>query len=232
MCGRYSLTSPPEAIQRLFDLSGAVPNFGPRYNIAPTQEAPVVGLKKDGEGRGLAMLRWGLVPFWSDGPDSRYSMINARAETVRSKPAFRAAFKERRCLVPADGFYEWKPQGSGKPKQPYRIAARDGEPFAFAGLWEHWEPKEESDEGSDREPIKSFIIIVTGANDLLKPIHDRMPVILARGDYDRWLNADPDEAEELLQPLPEDKLRLYPVSTRVNSPKNDDEACIEPVEED
>ncbi len=226
MCGRYSLTSPPEAIRRLFALEGPAPNFGPRYNIAPTQEAPVVGLGKDGERRGLAMLRWGLVPFWSEGPDSRYTMINARAESVRSKPAFRAAFRERRCLVPADGFYEWKAEGAGKPKQPYRIVRRDGEPFAFAGLWEHWAPKEES----DQEPIRSFTIIVTDANELLAPIHDRMPVIVAPEDHHRWLRGDPDEAEALLRPFPPDALLSYPVTTRVNAPKNDDPGCIEPLD--
>ncbi len=226
MCGRYSLTSPPEAIQRLFRLSGPVPNLEPRYNIAPTQEVPVVGLKKDGEARGLAMLRWGLVPFWSDGPDSRYSMINARAETVRTKPAFRAAFKERRCLVPADGFYEWKAQGSGQPKQPFRIVRADGEPFAFAGLREHWEPKE----GAEGEPIRSFTIVVTDANALLKPLHDRMPVILAPEDHETWLKGDPDEAETLLRPFPAEALSAFAVSTRVNSPRNDDPGCVEPVE--
>ena len=227
MCGRYSLTTPPEAIRRLFKLAPPMPNLGPRYNIAPTQEAPVVGLKKDQLQRGLAMLRWGLVPFWSDGPDSQYSMINARTETVRSKPAFRAAFKERRCLVPADGFYEWKAQGKGKPKQPYRIVRQDGEPFAFAGLWEHWEPKDRA----DGEPIRSFTIIVTDANELLKPIHDRMPVILEPEQHELWLNGTPDEAEELLRPFPAERLRAYAVSTRVNSPANDDPGCVEPLED-
>ena len=230
MCGRYSLTSPPEAIQRLFKLAPPLPNLAPRYNIAPTQEAPVIGLRKDGDERGLAMLRWGLVPFWSDGPDSRYSMINARAETVRSKPAFRAAFKARRCLVPADGFYEWKAREGGA-KQPHRIVRADGEPFAFAGLWEHWEPKEgQEGEGQEGEPIRSFTIIVTGANELLKPIHERMPVILAPEDHERWLAGEPDEAAELLRPFPAGELRAYPVSTRVNAPKNDDPGCIEPVD--
>jgi len=226
MCGRYSLTTPPEAMQRLFRLAPPLPNLAPRYNIAPTQEAPVIGLKKDVECRGLGMLRWGLVPFWSDGPDSRYSMINARAETVREKPAFRAAFKERRCLVPADGFYEWQPQGKGQPKQPWRIVRRDDAPFAFAGLWEHWEPKE----GAEGEPIRSFTIIVTDANELLKPIHERMPVILEAQDHDRWLKGDPDEAEGLLRPLGADKLRAYKVGTRVNAPANDDPGCIEPLD--
>ncbi len=220
MCGRYSLTAPPEAVGRLFELAGPMPNLEPRYNIAPTQAAPVVGLKPDGETRGLAMLRWGLVPSWSDGPDSRLSMINARAETVRTKPAFRAAFKARRCLVPADGFYEWQAQGKGRPKQPHRIVRRDGAPFAFAGLWERWQPK-------DGEPILSFTIIVTDANELLKPIHERMPVILEPGDHEAWLGAAPEEAEALLRPLAADRLEAYPVSPRVNSPKNDDPACIE-----
>ncbi|HUF86699.1 MAG TPA: SOS response-associated peptidase [Thermohalobaculum sp.] len=226
MCGRYSLTTPPEAIQRLFRLASPLPNLAPRYNIAPTQDAPVVGLGKDADGRGLAMLRWGLVPFWSDGPDSRYSMINARAETVRTKPAFRAAFKERRCLVPADGFYEWQAQGSGKPKQPWRFVRRDETPFAFAGLWEHWAPKDTS----DAEPIRSFSIIVTDANALVRPIHDRMPVIIEPEDHEQWLSGEPDAAEALLRPCPPEMLRAYKVGTRVNSPRNDDTACIEALE--
>lgn len=227
MCGRYSLTSPPEAIQRLFRLAPPVPNLAPRYNIAPTQEAPVAGLRKNRDERGLAMLRWGLVPSWSDGPDSRLSMINARAETVRTKPAFRAAFKARRCLVPADGFYEWQAQGSGKPKQPWRIVRRDDAPFAFAGLWEHWEPKE----GAEAAPIDSFAIIVTEANALLEPIHPRMPVIVQPQDHEAWLTGDPEEAEALLRPFPAEALRAFRVSTRVNRPGNDDPACIAPLGE-
>lgn len=228
MCGRYSITSAPEAMRRLFDLSGPLPNVQPRYNVAPTQDAPVVGFRAEEGERKLAMLRWGLVAFWSDGPDSPYSMINARAETVRSKPAFRTAFKERRCLVPADGFYEWKAQGKGKTKQPYRIVRQDDEPFAFAGLWEHWKPKE----GQEGEPINSFTIIVTNANELLKPVHDRMPVILRPEDYTLWLEGGPDaadDAEVLLRPFPSEQLRADPVSTRVNSPQNDDPSCIEPL---
>lgn len=153
-------------------------------------------------------------------------MINARAETVRTKPAFRAAFRERRCLVPADGFYEWQAQGKGQPKQPWRIVHRHEEPFAFAGLWEHWEPKD----GSGAEPIRSFTIIVTDANELLQPIHDRMPVILAPEDHDLWLKGDPDDAQALLRPFPAEVLRAYEVSTRVNAPQNDDPGCIEPLE--
>jgi len=154
-------------------------------------------------------------------------MINARAETVRTKPAFRAAFRERRCLVPAAGFYEWQVQGKGQPKQPWRIVRRDGEPFAFAGLWEHWEPKD----ANGAEPVRSFTIIVTDVDELLKTIHDRMPVILEPEDYDLWLEGDPDEAEALLRPLPAEELRAYKVSTRVNAPRNDDPGCIEPLAE-
>lgn len=217
MCGRYSLTKPPEAMRRLFQFRRALRNLPPRYNIAPTQDAPVVRLSADGE-RELAMLRWGLVPSWSQDPKSGYSTINARAETVAEKPAFRSAFKSRRCLVPADGFYEW--QKVDTRKQPYRIAMKDDGLFAFAGLWERWEKG---------ETIESFTIIVTQANDLLKPIHDRMPVILDPLDYEPWLDTgtSPAAAQKLLRPFPSDAMRAYPVSTRVNSPRNDDASVIE-----
>ena len=161
-------------MRRVFNVTGPLPNVPPRYNIAPTQDAPVVRQTKDADEREMDMLRWGLVPSWSQGPDSGYSMINARAETVATKPAFRSAFRFRRCLVPADGFYEWR-KVAGR-KQPYRITVKDGEPFAFAGLWEHWT-------GPDGYVVQSFTIVVTEANELLRPIHDRMPVILDPADY-------------------------------------------------
>ncbi len=165
MCGRFTLRTPTHRLAEAFGVRD-LPNLPPRYNIAPTQDAAVVRPGPEGEARELAMLRWGLVPSWSEGP-SAYSMINARAETVATKPAFRAAFRHRRCLVPADGFYEWQRVDGGK--QPYLVELASGEPFAFAGLWEHWE-------GGD--VIESFTIIVTEANELLRPIHERMPVIL------------------------------------------------------
>lgn len=224
MCGRYSITKPAEALQRVFRFEGPCPNLPPRYNVAPTQDAPIVRLAKDRATRELAQLRWGLVPFWSDGPDDRYSMINARAETVRKKPAYRQAFSRRRCLVPADGFYEWKKANGGK--QPYRIVPSDAPEglMAFAGLWERWSPNE-----ADGEPIESFTIVVTAANEQLAEIHDRMPVVLEPDDWDAWLTSSADDAAALLRPLPADRLEAYPVSKRVNNPSNDDPGCVEAV---
>lgn len=223
MCGRYSLTTPPEAMARLFRITAPLPNLPPRYNIAPTQDAPVVRPLVEGPmGRALAMLRWGLVPHWSVAPDSRYSMFNARAETVAEKRAFRQAFRQRRCLVPADGFYEWRKEGGRK--QPYHIRLKGGGLFAFAGLWEYWRGAETI--------IESFAIIVTDANALLRPIHERMPVILHGADHDAWLDAGstgPEDAKALLRPFPADEMEAHAVSSRVNSARHDDPACIAPV---
>ena len=212
------ITTAAEALRRIFKTTGPLPNIRPRYNLAPTQDAPIV--RMTGGDRELVMLRWGLVPSWSDGPDTRYRMINARAETVATKPAFRSAFKLRRCLVPADGFYEWRKAENGK--QPYRIALQDGEPFAFAGLWERWGVP-------GNEIVESFTIIVTEANELIRVIHDRMPVILDAADYDEWLQGS--DGEHLLKPFSSDRMAAHPVSTYVNSPKNDDPKCIEPLAE-
>ncbi len=221
MCGRYSLTTPVDALRALFGFAGPPPNLPARYNIAPTQEAPVVRRRGPGAARELALLRWGLVPSWADGPRTGYRMINARAETVARKPAFRAAFRRRRCLVPADGFYEWRAEG--KRKQPYRVAFEDGAPFAFAGLWERWR-------GADGGEIESFAIVVTDANALLRPIHDRMPVILAPDDHEAWLTGeDGDALSGLLRPHPGTGMIVYPVSPRVNDPRNDDRVCVEPL---
>ena len=220
MCGRYSLTTPLEAMRRLFGLEGPLPNYPPRYNIAPSQDAPVVRLS-DGS-REITLMHWGLVPGWSKGPDSKFSMINARAETVAEKPAYRAAFKSRRCLVPADGFFEWRAES--KKKQPFYIHMKDEKPFAFAGLWERWE--------KGAEPITSFTIIVTEANELLRPIHERMPVILAPKDYARWL--DPalkkEATQKFMRPYDPEKMALRKISTRVNSPKNDDPEILAPLD--
>ncbi len=210
------ITTSAEALRRIFKTTGPLPNLRPRYNLAPTQDAPIVRMTADG--RELAMLRWGLVPSWSSGPDNEYRMINARAETVAQKPAFRSAFRQRRCLVPADGFYEWQKRDGGK--QPYRMALKNGEPFAFAGLWERWQ-------GEGVHEIESFTIIVTEANDTIRYIHDRMPVILGAADYGQWLEGS--DVEELLKPFPPAAMMAFPVSTHVNSPKNDDPACIEPL---
>ncbi len=185
----------------------------PNYNVAPSQPVRAVRLNADGRLE-MVRLRWGLVPSWSKGPNSRYSMINARSETVHQKPAYRTAFRRRRCLIPADGFYEWKKTESGK--QPYFICRRDRRPLAFAGLWEHWE---RGGEGG----MESCAIIVTVANSVIRPVHDRMPVILSAQEYGRWLdprNEDPEELLPLLSPCADAALEVYPVSRRVNSPRN------------
>ena len=194
------------------------PNLPPRYNVAPTQNVPIVRRPKDTDGRELVLARWGLIPSWAKDTKIGYRTINARAETVAEKPSFREAFKRRRCLVVADGFYEWQKQPGGK-KQPYFISAASDGPLAFAGLWETWKDPE-----GDR--VESCTIIVTEANDLLRPIHDRMPVILQPGDFDPWLDAPPQDAQTMLKPFAGD-MTLYPVSSRVNNVRNDDPSCIE-----
>ena len=220
MCGRYALNATPRTIAELFDLE-TTPNLPPRYNIAPTQEAPVVRLSREGR-RTLAPMRWGLVPFWAKDVRIGAKMINARAETVAELPAFREAFAARRCLVPADGFYEWKKDG--KARRPFRMGLRDWGPFAFAGLWERWRP-------ADGEFVRSFTIIVTAANAAIGPIHDRMPVILDPADHAAWLDpaASAEDLGALLRPCPAERLALYEVSDRVNRHVNDDAACIEPL---
>ena len=224
MCGRYAITSPLEAIIEAFAVKGSRPNLQPRYNAAPSQDLPVVRAGR--EGRELILMRWGLVPSWSKGPDSRYSMINARAETVASKPAYRGPFRQRRCLVPANGFYEWKKTAEGK--QPYFIALATGEALAFAGLWDHWT-------GPEGEAITSFTIIITAANDCVRPIHDRMPVILGPDDHESWLGerGAPSRTKLaiMLRPYPAELMRAYPVSRDVNSPANDSPDLLEGVGE-
>ncbi|MDX1485236.1 MAG: SOS response-associated peptidase, partial [Alphaproteobacteria bacterium] len=211
MCGRYAITSPLEAIIKAFAVTGARPNLQPRYNAAPSQELPVVRAGR--EGRELALMRWGLVPSWSKGPDSRYTMINARAETVASRPAYRGPFRNRRCLVPANGFYEWRAGADGK--QPYFITMKTGEPFAFAGLWDRWV-------SPDGDEMDSFTVIVTVANDCVRPIHDRMPVILEPESYDSWLGerGAPSRTKLaiMLRPYPAEEMQAFPVSRDVNSP--------------
>ncbi|MEQ8494594.1 MAG: SOS response-associated peptidase [Gammaproteobacteria bacterium] len=217
MCGRYTLAADPAAIAEQFGIS-PLAQFAPRYNIAPTQPVLVV-LEADGE-RCAHHVRWGLVPSWARDVKIGNRMINARAETVAEKPAFRAALRRRRCLVPASGYYEWAAGKNGK--QPWYIHAADGRCLAFAGLWEHWE--------QDGAVIESCAIITCAANARLASIHDRMPVTLASADYARWLapeRAGPPPLE-LLVPAADDALACYPVSTRVNSPRHDAADCIEP----
>jgi len=225
MCGRYSLTSPTEAVRRLFDFPER-PNLAVRVNIAPSQEVAAVRLEEgeDGTGRHFVSLRWGLIPSWAKEPGIGNRMINARAETVAEKPSFRSAFRHRRCLVPADGFYEWRREG--EIKQPYRIGMKGGAAFAFAGLWESW------DGTDDDDAVETFTILTTEANRRLGPIHARMPVILAPDAYDAWLAAESgsrDDALGLLRPFAEAPMAFYRVSTRVNSPRNDDPDCLTPI---
>jgi len=200
----------------------AVAESRPRYNIAPTQLAPVVRSTADGR-RELAELRWGLIPSWATDRSIGSRMINARAETAATKPAFRSAMRHRRCLIPADGFYEW--QKLGKQKQPIFIHRCDDLPFAFAGLWEHWTDEEQ-------RPLETFTILTTAANDQLRPLHDRMPIVLRPESYSRWLDPSATDAaavEPLLVDLPPE-FALQPVSPHVNSIANDDPSCIAPLQ--
>jgi putative SOS response-associated peptidase YedK len=221
MCGRFVQYSHPEVYASQFDLNSLC-EAKPRYNLAPTQPVLVIRRSEGGK-RELVPLRWGLVPAWSKGPDHRYSMINARAESVSEKPAYRSAFKHRRCLIPAEGFYEWRADAGGKV--PYLIRRQDGAPFAMAGLWERWR-------GDDGAALESCTIIVTEANALVRGIHDRMPVILGPAYYEAWLdpgNPDLDGLRGLLRPADPDPWTLHPVSRRVNSPRNDTPDLVESV---
>ena len=215
MCGRFAFYSPSEATAALFGVSGSIA-VEPRYNIAPTQYIAAIRDSEE-DGRELAMLRWGLVTFWAKDPSIGNRMINARAETVAEKPAYRAAYRRRRCLVLADGFYEWHKEGSGKT--PYYISAANGAPFAFAGLWENWQSKD-----SD-ETIQSATLITTAANDYLSSLHHRMPVILETGTADRWLAGDNELIEFVAKHGPE--LKAWPVDRRVNNARNEGEDLIE-----
>lgn len=219
MCGRYTLTRKEGEIAEHVAVQESL-RFEPRYNIAPTQTVPVV--VSDGD-RTLRNLRWGLIPFWSKDISIGARMINARSETLSEKPSFRKLFEGRRCLVPADGFYEWVKTGGGKAPVRIRLATKGL--FCFAGLWDSWR----SPDGSE---LQSFTVITTTANELLRPVHDRMPVILKEKDFDLWLNPT-ERRKEALQPLlrsfQSEEMEYYPVSTLVNSPRNDDPKCIEPL---
>lgn len=221
MCGRYLLTTPVDALGQLFRFTER-PNLGARYNIAPTQDVPIVRRTRSGEGRELLMVRWGLVPYWADEVKIGNRLINARAETIERTPAFREAYRRRRCLVPADGFFEWRKQG--KTRQPLLIRRRDQAPFAFAGLWERWRQP-------DGQILRSCAIVTCPANPLVAAVHDRMPVILDPSDFERWLDPEAADGRTLLQPCPDEWLEAYEVSPRVNSPANDDPECIVPLAE-
>jgi len=224
MCGRFTLSNPDaEQLAAQFGVA-ALPDLRPRYNIAPTQPVAAVRRAAGKAIREMALLRWGLVPAWAKDPTIGVRLINARAETAAEKPSFRVAFRRRRCLIVADGFYEWQKQQSGK--QPYYIRLRGGRLFAFAGLWERWT-------GPDGQEIESCTLLTTAPNDLLRPIHKRMPVILHPDDYALWLDpavGDRQRLQPLLRPYPAAEMEAYPVSRRVNNPRNDDPRCIEPYQ--
>jgi putative SOS response-associated peptidase YedK len=224
MCGRFTLRAPASTVAEQFGLLDAEP-LNPRFNIAPTQAVAAVRLATEGDepARQLVWLKWGLVPSWAKDAKIGNSLINARAESVADKPAFRAAFRRRRCLVAADGFYEWRRTG-GK-KQPYFIRLAEDRPFAFAGLWESWE-------GPEHSALDTCTLITTDANELMRPIHDRMPVILSPEHYARWLDPalqKPEHLQPLLRPYPSDAMLAYPVSSHVNNPRNEDAGCIAPA---
>lgn len=242
MCGRYTLLAEPQELAAEFEVIEPA-GFAPRYNIAPTQDVPIVrlvgvaapssmavvrlaepgGASSGAPARRLDILRWGLIPHWAKDAKFGYRTINARAETVATQPAFRDAFRKRRCIVPANGFFEWQKlaQGGKEVKQPHYIHRRDGRPMGIAGLWDRWV-------GPDGEAIESFTIITTEANALIRPLHNRMPVILRHEDYAAWLDpaTKPDRLTSLLVPCPAEQLAVRPVSRRVNSPRNDGPACI------
>ncbi len=220
MCGRYTLHSRLNLLLQQFAVE-AGPEWAPRYNVAPTQMAPIVRMRPDGGPRELVPLRWGLVPSWAKEVSIGNRMINARAETVATKPSFRSALRRRRCLVPTDGYFEWKKTPHGK--QPYYIRLQAETPFAMAGLWEHWH-------AGQSDALQTFTVITTESNEATADIHDRMPVILAPEDYETWLDPDlqaPEPLLALLRPFESSEMKLDPVSTRVNSPRHDDPSCIE-----
>ena len=224
MCGRFQATTSPAELARWFKTTGPLPNLQPRYNGAPGQHLPIVLRGPETGRRRLVALRWGLIPYWAKDAEIAYSTINAMAETVTIKPAFRDAFKRRRCLVPADGFYEWKKLDDAETKQPYRFIMRGGSPMAFAGLWEQW------NDPANGETVRTFTIITGEPNALCAPVHNRMPVILDPADFPAWLGEVPassDELQALLQPYPAERMEAHMIGPRIENVKNDDAALIE-----
>jgi putative SOS response-associated peptidase YedK len=224
MCGRFALAADAETLAQQFELPMVMTMpeaaFVPRYNVAPTQ--PVTAVRHHRDQRELTFFQWGLIPSWAKDPKMGSKMINARSETVADKPSFRAAFKRRRCIIPASGFYEWQKVNGGK--QPMYIHPTDEDVFAFAGLWETWH-------SADGSELDTCTILTTEPNELMAPIHNRMPVILEREDYDVWLQPGdrPETGLHLLRPFPSQKMAAYPVSKLVNSPYNDSADCIAPL---
>ena len=224
MCGRYRLSRRKQIIEEYFGSAPWDDDWNPRYNIAPTQQVPVIRQHPKEPVRQISTMRWGLVPHWAKDPSGAANTINARSENAAMKPAFRDPMRFRRCLIPADGFYEWK--RTANSRQPYCFEVSDGELFAFAGLWDGWK-------NGDGEWIKTCTILTTTPNALTSTVHDRMPVILSRDSYDIWLDpgmTDVQVISELLKPYDHNAMRSYPVSTRVNRVENDDQECSRPVE--
>jgi putative SOS response-associated peptidase YedK len=222
MCGRFTLTMDPDHLQAAFPWATIPGDFNPRFNIAPSQ--PVAVIPNTGDNI-LTMYKWGLIPSWSKDPSIGDRMINARAETLSEKPSFRNALRRRRCLILADGFYEWKQVPSSKSKQPVFIQMKDGRPFAFAGLWEIWS-------APDGSEIRSCTIITTQPNSLVESIHNRMPAILTPENYSIWLKVGDQPADEMLKlllPYPADEMIAYPVSRLVNTPQYDSPELIKPI---
>lgn len=228
MCGRYTQTASPELIAKQFNIDEPLPNFKANYNIAPTQNVVAIRLKAESAKRECVLLKWGLIPVWAKEAKFGNQCINAKCETVAEKPAYRSAFKKRRCLVVADGFYEW--QRVGARKQPMWIGRKDKQPFAFAGLWEWWQPSA-GESGTPTPPIESCTIITTEPNELMSAIHNRMPVILPPASYDQWLDpaSQTEPLKSLLRSCPSEELHAYPVSHLVNSPRNNAPQLLEPI---
>ncbi|HEV7888143.1 MAG TPA: SOS response-associated peptidase [Acidimicrobiales bacterium] len=239
MCGRFVSATPAAQLAEAFRVEevkvpgDAAPLAEANYNVAPTNDVVAVAVSKDGQ-RQLGTFHWGLVPSWAKDRSIGNRMINLRADTVKDKPSFRRILGKRRCIIPADGFYEWKDMGKGRKKQPFFIRARDGSPLALAGLWEVWKDRAlEAEDPGSAEWLKSCTIITTEPNGLLAPIHNRMPVVLPPEVWDTWLdpaNDDVDALEKLLVPAPDDLLELYPVSLEVNSVQNNGPQLVEPLE--
>jgi len=223
MCGRYRLSRRKQIIEEHFDSVSGGENWSPRYNIAPTQPVPVIRQHPKEPNRVLSLMRWGLIPLWAKDASGSAGMINARSETAATKPAFRDPMKSRRCLIPADGFYEW--QKTGEAKQPFCFEVNDGELFAFAGVWDRWR-------GPSGQWITSCSILTTTPNAVTSVVHDRMPVILDPGNYDVWLDPgmnNVEAASEILKPYDARLMRCYPVSARINHAANEDAECAAPI---
>lgn len=229
MCGRFTSTTPTSELADFFDAETDLDDEDANFNVTPTSDVRVVHEDENGQRR-LDLMFWGLVPSWAESPAMGSRLINARSETVAVKPSFRSAFRRKRCILPVDGFYEWVQVPERKKKQPVYISSRNQKPLAFAGLWETWRPKDAQEAANE---LRSCSIITGPPNDLIAPLHDRMPMILPREDWTTWLdptNTDVDALQRLLRPAPEDWLQWWPVSLAVNTVRNRDSSLIVPAE--